>query len=102
MRFAFATATRIVFGPGTLREVAPVAAELGTRALVVGGGTASRVAPLLDLLHDRGLVTTLFHVAGEPTTDSVVEGVRLARDAGCDLVVGMGGGSVLDTGKAIA
>jgi alcohol dehydrogenase class IV len=41
-------------------------------------------------------------VAGEPTTDLVRNGVALARETGCDLVIGCGGGSAIDAGKAIA
>ena len=48
MRFEFATAARILFGPGTLREVAPAAAGLGQRVLVVTGRTSERAKPLLD------------------------------------------------------
>ena len=47
MSFEFATATRILFGPGQLKEAAPAARELGTRALVVGGRSSARLAPLL-------------------------------------------------------
>ena len=50
MRFEFATATRIIFGAGTLREVGPLAAEMGSRALVVTGRTPERAARLLDAL----------------------------------------------------
>ena len=102
MKFEFATAQRIIFGPGTLHEAGPLAAELGARALVVVGSTPDRLAPLLDLLRDHGLATTTFGVPGEPTTDLVLAGVEQARQAGSDLLIGMGGGSVLDTGKAIA
>ena len=50
MRFEFATATRILFGPGTLREVAPLAREMGSRAFVITGRTYSRAGPLLSAL----------------------------------------------------
>ena len=102
MKFEFATATRIIFGPGTLRDVGSLAAELGRHALVVGGSDAARVAPLLDLLHDQGVATTSFSIPTEPTVPMVLAGVERARSANCDMVVGMGGGSVLDAGKAIA
>jgi len=102
MRFEFATATCIIFGPGTLREVGPMAAEMGSRALVVTGRTPARAAPLLDLLTAQGLDTITFPVAGEPTTGVVCLGTQRAREENCDLVVGFGGGSVLDAGKAIA
>lgn len=102
MKFEFATATRIIFGPGTLSDVGTLAAALGRRALVVGGRDRSRLVPLLDRLHAQGIATTTFHVPGEPTIDMVLEGVRQARENGCDCVVGMGGGSAIDAGKAIA
>ena len=50
MRFEFATATRIIFGPGTLQELGPLAAEMGRRVLLVTGRSASRSGPLVDLL----------------------------------------------------
>ena len=110
MRFEFATATRIIFGAGTLREVGPLAAEMGNRALVVTGRTAlrraqdkpARAAPLLDALAAQGISTVTFTVAGEPTTEVVRLGTQRARESDCDLVIGFGGGSALDTGKAIA
>ncbi len=102
MRFEFATATRIVFGPGRVSEVGALAAGMGQHALVVTGSTLSRAEPLLQSLHAQEIATTFFSVAGEPSTESVREGTALARGAGCDLVIGFGGGSPLDAGKAIA
>ena len=102
MRFEFATATRILFGPGRLREVAPFARTMGNRALVVTGRTAGRVEPLTCALRAGGISHLAFAVAGEPTTDLVREGAQRAREAACDLVIAFGGGSVMDTGKAIA
>jgi alcohol dehydrogenase class IV len=102
MRFEFATATRILFGPGTIQEVPPLAAGMGQRAFVVTGRSTQRAAPLLDALKDQDMEPVWFSVAGEPTTDVALAGVERARDARCDVVIGIGGGSVLDTGKAIA
>jgi len=102
MRFEFATATRIIFGQGTLFEVAPLAASLGKRAFVVTGQTTSRVAILIDLLTRQDIEVASFSVAGEPTTSVVQEGVQKANETACDFVIGIGGGSVLDAGKAIA
>lgn len=102
MRFEFATAQRIVFGPGTLGEVPALAKGLGSRPLVVTGRSPARAARLLQLLPPHGLASHLFTVEGEPTTDRVRVGVETARAAGCDLVIGYGGGSALDTAKAIA
>jgi alcohol dehydrogenase class IV len=102
MRFEFATATRIIFGAGTLQEVGELAAELGRRAFVVTGRSAERAKPLLDFLSGVGIESNIFSVQGEPTTEVARQGTGRARANRCDLVVGFGGGSALDAGKAIA
>jgi alcohol dehydrogenase class IV len=102
MRFEFSTATRIIFGTGTLKQIGPVAAEMGRKALVVMGRSAERAAPLLDVLSAQEMGYVTFPVMGEPTTDLAREGARRARETGCNLVIGFGGGSALDAGKAIA
>jgi len=102
MRFEFATATRIIFGLGTLQEVAPLAAEMGKRACVVTGHTIERAESLLEQLKEQGIEYVTFNVVGEPTSSATKAGVELARQAKSDLVVSIGGGSVLDTGKVIA
>jgi alcohol dehydrogenase class IV len=102
MRFEFSTATRIIFGQGTLGEIGPIAAEMGERALVVTGKDATRANRLLDLLLSQGVSYETFSVEGEPTIEIARVGTDRARQAGCEVVIGFGGGSVLDTGKAIA
>ena len=102
MRFEFATATRIVFGPDTLAEVGALARDFGRRALVVTGRDPRRAQRLLDLLAAEKISATTLAIAGEPTTDDIARGLAEARAAGCDFVVGFGGGSVLDSAKAIA
>jgi alcohol dehydrogenase class IV len=102
MQFEFATASRIIFGRKTVHQVASLAAGMGRRWCVVTGASPKRAAELLDQLRQRGLEITALTVSGEPTTDSALEAVSKARDAGCEAVVAIGGGSVLDTGKVIA
>lgn len=102
MGFEFATATRILFGAGRLREIGPEARALGVHALVVTGRTPRRAQPLLEELRPAGLKCTTFAVPGEPTLALVEEGAALAREAGCDVVIAMGGGSAIDAGKAMA
>ena len=102
MRFEFATATRIIFGPGTLREIGPIAAQMGSRALVVAGSTPARAAPLLDGLAKQGIDAVTYSVAKEPTVETARLGTQRAREASCDLVIGFGGGSTLDAAKAIS
>ena len=54
MRFDFATATRILFGPGVVREVAPAAKEMGGRALLVTGRSPERAALLIEAIENGG------------------------------------------------
>ena len=100
--FEFASAARILFGVGAIHQLAGLAAEHGRRALVVTGRDPTRVAPVLRDIQSAGLTTTVFTVAGEPSTADAERGVAIARAADCDLVIAIGGGSPLDAGKAIA
>jgi alcohol dehydrogenase class IV len=102
MRFEFATPTHIIFGPGTIRDAAPLAAEMGKCAFVVTGHSIERAEPLLKELNKHGVEHATFCVTGEPTTTIAKKGVEKARRAKSDLVIGIGGGSALDTGKVIA
>jgi len=102
MRFEFATAGRIIFGPGTVSEVGELAKGHGTRALMVMGRNTDRAAPVLEALAASGVTCEPFEVPTEPTTHLVQAGAVRAREAGCDVVVGCGGGSVIDGAKAIA
>ena len=92
MTFEFAAPGRILFGEGRLREVGPLAAGMGTRALVVEGGSG-RAEALVEMLRENGLATVRLRVPGEPTTTLVERGLELARAERCDLVVGMGAGA---------
>ena len=100
--FEFSTAARIVFGAGALKQAGAIAASMGRRALVALGSTRERAEPLLQSLSESGVSFDLFPVAGEPTTGSIVAGVLRARAENCDMVIGFGGGSAVDAGKAIA
>lgn len=102
MRFEFATVSRIIFGPGTLKEVGTAARELGRHALIITGSRVERAAPLFAALQTAGVSWATFSVGGEPTTAMIRAGIRALQDAGCDLVIGFGGGSALDAAKAIA
>jgi alcohol dehydrogenase class IV len=100
--FQFATAANIVFGPGSVEQVAPAAAEMGRRALVVTGNTQGRAARLVKDLSAKGISSCLFAVDGEPTIPAVRAGVERGRAENCDVVISFGGGSPIDAGKAIA
>jgi alcohol dehydrogenase class IV len=102
MRFEFATATQIVFGPGTLREAGKLARPWGRCALVVTGGTPDRAGALLEILRASGIDTSVFPVAHEPSVATVIDGLAAARACGAEMVIGFGGGSAIDAAKAIA
>lgn len=102
INFSFTTANTILFGPGTLAQAAARAAEMGRRALVVTGRHRQRAAVLTQLLERAGLKHAHFSVPGEPQIAQASAGAALARKNNCDLVIGFGGGSVLDTAKAVA
>jgi alcohol dehydrogenase class IV len=102
MRFEFATAARILFGPGTLREVGPLAKSLGTRAFIITGRNPERAARLRSMLDEHGVAHSSFAVVGEPTVQTVLAGVQAARAERCDVVIAFGGGSAIDAAKAIA
>jgi len=89
--FEFATATRIVFGAGAFAQLESIAVPFGKRPLVVTGRKPrfSAAGPV-------------FAAAKEPTIDLIRDGVAAFRDAECDMVIAIGGGSAIDAGKAIA
>src|SRR5262245_10983862 len=106
MRYEFATAGRIIVGPGSATELPGLLAGIGRRALlVIGRGAVARGGPAAELarrMAETGLVGATFAAGGEPDIAAVEQAARLAREAGCDLAIGIGGGSTLDTAKAAA
>jgi alcohol dehydrogenase class IV len=102
MSFEFATANRIIFGEGVLAQVGEIASGFGTRALIVTGGGSVSIDPLWRNLKSAGVTGTVFQVESEPNIPTVRAGIEQAKIGQCELVIGFGGGSVLDTAKAIA
>jgi alcohol dehydrogenase class IV len=102
MKFEFATAQRILFGPGQLRELTVICQSMGTRAALITGSSAERVTPVFEALRKVGANPAAFSMIAEPTTDRMASMAVQAREAGCDFVVAFGGGSVIDAGKALA
>src|SRR5687767_3394543 len=102
MRFEFATATRVVFGAGTLRETGALAKEFGRRALLVSGRNLRYSESLHTLLRSHAVDAVPYSIPGEPDLAIVQNSVIHARREKCDLVIAIGGGSAIDAGKAIA
>jgi len=107
-RFRFYLPTRIEFGVGTLERVGEEAAKLGRRALIVisRGGSMRRTGILekvQNFLSEHGVTSIIFdEVQPNPIAPTVDEGAQIAREEKCDLVIGLGGGSPIDTAKCIA
>jgi alcohol dehydrogenase class IV len=102
LRFEFATATRIIFGPGIRKDIGSLVKKMGRRAFVITGRSAERAIPLTEKVDAAGIGVSQFRISEEPTTGLALEAVEEARRQSCEFVIGIGGGSVLDTGKVVA
>jgi alcohol dehydrogenase class IV len=101
MQFEFATATRIIFGTGKLREIGLIAESFGNRAFVVTG--APQLAePLYTVLDAHKITYTTLVVDEEPSIELVGDSVKYLDQAESEYVISIGGGSAIDAGKAIA
>jgi len=100
--FEFATATQLVFGRGKIGVVGKAAATMGKKAFILSGVQGSNLAHLTHILQENQVAWDIQHVTGEPSIETVEQGKRVAQEGGCDLVIGIGGGSAIDTGKAVA
>jgi alcohol dehydrogenase class IV len=107
--FDYFQPTEILFGCGRLGEVGPVVARYGKRCLLVTvpAESAPAFAPLFDrvkryLAESDVAVEHFDGVVPNPTTDCITAGAEIAKESGADVVLGVGGGSSMDTAKAIA
>ncbi|MFI3115191.1 MAG: iron-containing alcohol dehydrogenase [Clostridia bacterium] len=106
MNFNYFLPVNIVFGTGKVDEVATLVKPYGKKALIVTGGSSAKKSGLYDrvkkCLDDAGIGNVLFDkVQQNPLTTTMEEGVKVAKENNCDIVIAIGGGSVLDCGKAI-
>lgn len=99
---SFQTAGQILFGRGLSRGAAERLAGFGRKVLLVHGATAARAEWLGDALKAADCSVTEFSCPREPDVSLIEEGVRTARAAGATVIVSLGGGAVIDAGKAIA
>jgi alcohol dehydrogenase len=104
--FQVARLPEIRFGSGTFDDLAPLIRDHGRKALLVTGRHSLQQTPrwgqLVDALGDSGIDWRQTVVDGEPSPELVDAAVAAHRDHGIEVVVGIGGGSVLDAAKAIA
>lgn len=100
--FSVFSAGEIRFGRGQLDTVAGWVAQRAERVMLVHGSSPARAAVLLGQLAGAGLDVHTFSVAREPSLEDIRNGVEQAREASIELIVSLGGGAVVDAGKAIA
>ena len=100
--FEFATANRIMFGAGKLNKLGNQLKGRTKRLLLVRGNSSDAIPRVREILSAQEIPLDEFSLHAEPTVDTASEAVSFALTHGCDLVIGLGGGSVLDAGKAIA
>lgn len=106
MNFTFSTSPKTYFGEGALEAAAPELQSFGKKALIVTGkvitktGLADKVA---QVLLSQGIESVIFNdLPGEPTDLMIMAGVEVFKSKQCDFIIGLGGGTPIDTAKAVA
>lgn len=102
LNFEFATLTRIIFGNGSFEKVPGFIEGSGSKVLIVTGKNTTLANLLSGLLKEKNLQSEIFTIFSEPTTSDIEKGTEFAKKTGSDIVVGIGGGSAIDSAKAIA
>ena len=107
MKFNYNLPVNILFGRGRINEVGSEVAKYGKKALIVTGRGSTKKSGLLDktvnLLKEAKIECEIFDkVAQNPLTTTVYEGVDVIKETGCDVILGLGGGSIMDAAKSIA
>lgn len=105
--YEFATSNKIIFGRGSFERLKEELEGLGNKALIVTGRKSLKESGIKDRLEDilssKGISWVYFDgIPSDPEVTLVDEGRRIARENGCDFVIGIGGGSSIDVAKAIA
>lgn len=107
MAFNYYLPVNLAFGKGRTAECGIMAAAYGKKALVVTGKSSTKRSGLLDrvmeYLKDAGVDSAVFDkVSSNPLTTTAEEGAKFAKEENCDVIIGLGGGSIMDCAKAIA
>ena len=107
MKFNYNLPVNLLFGRGRSNEIGSEVAKYGNKALIVTGRGSTKKSGLLDktvnLLKEANVQYEIFDkVEQNPLTTTVYEGVEVIKETGCDVVLGLGGGSIMDAAKSIA
>ena len=102
----FVIPNHTVVGTNVLGEAAPLLKKMGNKAFIVTGrhvAVSDMMKHLTALLDENGIDCVIFDgITGEPTDTMIENGVEMLKSSGCDFIIGIGGGSPLDSAKAIA
>lgn len=107
MKFNYNLPVNLLFGRGRVNEIGLEVAKYGKKALIVTGRSSTKKSGLLDktksLLEEAKVEYEVFDkVEQNPLTTTVYEGVEVIKETGCDIILGLGGGSIMDAAKSIA
>lgn len=106
MAYQFTMPAKVMIGDHSLEAAEAVVTELGKKALIVTGKVVTKtglVKKLTDLLTKWGVDYVIFNdITGEPTEEMIDQGISEYKESGCDFLIAIGGGSPLDSAKAIA
>lgn len=105
--FSYCNPTKLYFGEGAVKFLNDELPKYGKNVvLIYGGGSIKKngiYQTVIDILKQNGkTVTEIAGVMPNPTVDKLYEGVKIARDANADLLLAVGGGSVIDYAKAVS
>lgn len=107
MKFNYNLPVNLIFGRGRVEELGVEVARYGKKALIVTGKNSTKKTGLLDkavsLLKESDIEVVIFDkVEQNPLTTTAYNGADIAKESKCDVIVGLGGGSIMDAAKAIA
>ena len=107
MNFQYYLPVHLLFGQNTFQQLGKEVKKYGSRVLLVTGSKSTKETGVLDraiaLLKEEQLEVVVFDkVSQNPTTTVAYEGCALAKEQQCQVVLGLGGGSIMDCAKAIA
>ena len=102
INFQFAAPTKIIFEKDAFQKLPGLVSELGNNVFIVSGEKAIHANCLAGTLHKQNVKTKIFKISSEPTTSVIESATNLAKKNNCNIIVGIGGGSVIDAAKAVA
>ena len=106
MNYSFKSVPKIFFGEGALKDATSELSVLGKKALIVTGKVITKTGltkEVQNILSSLKIESVIFNdLPGEPDDKMIMSGVQVFKSENCDFIIGLGGGTPLDTAKAIA